>query len=98
MKATGNITLGKTIARHFVSRTLNPFTVVRFYGEGTPERFVGKDVYVTGWYNNNKGGLTFTIRIPVGTTFADTVIDRHHDDKVGVYVDQADAKADFYGE
>lgn len=56
MKAPGNITLGKTIEQHLASKVLVPFTVVRFYGEGTPERVAGKDVYITGWYNNRSGG------------------------------------------
>lgn len=97
MKAPGNITLGKTIEQHLASKVLVPFTVVRFYGEGTPERVAGKDVYITGWYNNRSGGLTFTIRVAVGSTFADSVVDRPLTAKVGVYADQEDAKADFYG-
>lgn len=91
MKAQGNITQGKTIERHINEGTLNPYMVVRFYGPSTPERFVGKDVYVTGWYNTGSG-LTFTVRTSNG---ASDVCPRHYEDKVGIYVDQADAKADF---
>jgi len=92
MKAQGNITLGKTADRHIAAGTLVPFSVVRFYGPGIPERVLGEDVFVTGWYNNNHGGLTFTIRKQSGSSDA-LVLGPNA--KVGVYVDQADAKADF---
>lgn len=92
MKAQGNITIGKTAERHIAAGTLVPYSVVRFYGAGIPERALGQDVFVTGWYNNAKGGLTFVIRTKSG---AGDALALGPGAKVGVYVDQADAKADF---
>lgn len=98
MKAQSNITQGKTIERHINEGTLKPFSVVRFYGPTTPESLVGKDVEVLGWRPSPNEGYIFTLRVAVGTTFATTPLGRKDTDKVGVYVDQADAKADFYNE
>lgn len=95
MKAQGNITQGKTIARHINEGTLTPFMVVRFYGPTTPAEYAGKDVYVTGWRPSPTGGYIFTLRTRVGQTYATTPFGRKDTDKVGVYVDQADAKAEF---
>jgi hypothetical protein len=98
MKAQGNITQGKTIDRHITEGTLRPYSVVRFYGPTTPAEMVGKDVYVTGWRNSPTGGYIFTLVTHVGETFATTPFGRKGTDKVGVYVDQEDAKVDYgYG-
>ena len=94
-KATGNITQGKTVERHITEGSLRPYSVVRFYGPTVPAEYAGKDVYVTGWRNSPTGGYIFTLVVPVGATFATTPFSRRPEDKVGVYVDQADAKADY---
>lgn len=92
MKATGNITQGKTVERHLSEGSLSPYSVVKFYGPGIPERVAGKDVFVTGWRTNRHGGQTFTIRTKEGATDS---LELGTNAKVGVYVDQADAKTDF---
>jgi len=89
-KATGNITMGKPFARHLQDGTLKPFSVVRFYGEGIPAKFTGRDTYVVGWYRQPAGW-----NIEVRTLLADTTITLQDTSKVAVYTDQDDAKRDW---
>lgn len=89
-KAAGNITMGKPFARHLQDGTLKPYSIVRFYGEGTPAKFIGRDYYISGWYRSGEG-YTATIT----TLLADTVINLKDTSKIAVYTDQDDAKRDW---
>jgi hypothetical protein len=91
MKASGNITIGKTVERHITEGSLTPGAVVKFYGKFAPARYEGQDVKVIGWVAERGG---YNLIVTTGKGFRDSVR-CPEGSKVGVYADQADALADF---